>query len=159
MPVCETRTSEDVILNAGIRAVPAHGVRRSIRAQPSAAEGVALQYNRDVRPILAENCFPCHGPDSAARKADLRLDKREAAIEAGAIAPGDIEASELIARINADRSQGSDAPGRDHQDVEPETERRAQAVDCLGRSLSIALVSHSPCACRTTEAQESIVGP
>src|SRR5690348_2154815 len=44
----------------------------------SAAEGVALQYNRDVRPILAEYCFPCHGPDSAARKADLRLDKREA---------------------------------------------------------------------------------
>ena len=67
----------------------------------SAAEGVALQYNRDVRPILAENCFPCHGPDSAARKGELRLDKREAAIEAGAIAPGDIEASELIARINA----------------------------------------------------------
>ena len=63
--------------------------------------GSTLQYNRDVRPILAENCFPCHGPDSAARKADLRLDKREAAIEAGAIAPGDLEASELIARINA----------------------------------------------------------
>ena len=63
--------------------------------------GAGLQYNRDVRPILAENCFPCHGPDSAARKADLRLDKREAAVKAGAIAPGDIEASELIARITA----------------------------------------------------------
>ena len=48
-----------------------------------------LEYNRDIRPILAENCFACHGPDSAARKADLRLDRREAAIEAGAIAPGD----------------------------------------------------------------------
>jgi Protein of unknown function (DUF1553)/Protein of unknown function (DUF1549)/Concanavalin A-like lectin/glucanases superfamily/Planctomycete cytochrome C len=67
----------------------------------SAADRVTLQYNRDVRPILAENCFPCHGPDSAARKADLRLDKRDAAIEAGAIAPGDVEASELFARINA----------------------------------------------------------
>src|SRR5580698_5283487 len=60
-----------------------------------------LQYNRDIRPILAENCFACHGPDSAARKADLRLDRREAAIEAGAIAPGDAESSELLARINA----------------------------------------------------------
>ena len=59
-----------------------------------------LEYNRDIRPILAENCFACHGPDSAARKADLRLDRREAAIEAGAITPGDPEASELIARIN-----------------------------------------------------------
>ena len=67
----------------------------------SAGEGVTFTYNRDVRPILAENCFPCHGPDSAARKADLRLDKRDAAIAAGAIAPGDLEASELIARISS----------------------------------------------------------
>src|SRR5437879_12740879 len=36
-----------------------------------------LRYNKDVRPILAENCFPCHGPDSAARKAGLRLDRPE----------------------------------------------------------------------------------
>ncbi|MFI5458260.1 MAG: DUF1553 domain-containing protein [Isosphaerales bacterium] len=67
----------------------------------SAADRPGLEYNRDVRPILTENCFPCHGPDSAARKADLRLDRREAAIEAGAITPGDTDASELIARINA----------------------------------------------------------
>ncbi len=67
-----------------------------------AADRPTLEYNRDVRPILAENCFPCHGPDSAARKADLRLDRREVAIEAGAIAPGDPDSSELIARINAE---------------------------------------------------------
>ncbi len=67
----------------------------------SAADRGALEYNRDIRPILAENCFACHGPDSAARKADLRLDKRDAAVKAGAIAPGDTEGSELIARINA----------------------------------------------------------
>jgi hypothetical protein len=59
------------------------------------------EYNRDIRPILAENCFPCHGPDSAARKADLRLDRREVAVEAGAIVPGEVESSELITRINA----------------------------------------------------------
>ena len=58
-----------------------------------------LEYNRDVRPILAENCFACHGPDSAARKGDLRLDRREAAIEAGAITPGDPDGSEILARI------------------------------------------------------------
>lgn len=58
-----------------------------------------LEYNRDVRPILADACFACHGPDSAARKADLRLDKREAAIEMHAIAPEDPASSELIRRI------------------------------------------------------------
>jgi hypothetical protein len=61
-----------------------------------------LQYNRDIRPILAENCFACHGPDSASRKAGLRLDKRDAAIEAGAIAPGKPGESELVRRIGAD---------------------------------------------------------
>jgi hypothetical protein len=58
-----------------------------------------LEYNRDVRPILAENCFACHGPDSAARKADLRLDQREAAIAAGAISPGKADESELLRRV------------------------------------------------------------
>src|SRR5436853_6965962 len=61
-----------------------------------------LEYNRDIRPILAENCFACHGPDSAARKANLRLDRREAAVEAGAIAPGDVESSELVYRIESE---------------------------------------------------------
>ena len=61
-----------------------------------------LAYNRDVRPILAENCFACHGPDSAARKADLRLDLRDSAIEAEAFVPGDAEDSELVFRIEVD---------------------------------------------------------
>ena len=61
-----------------------------------------LQYNRDVRPILADKCFSCHGPDSASRQADLRLDQRQAAIDAGAISPGEPDDSELIARIFAD---------------------------------------------------------
>jgi len=60
-----------------------------------------LEYNRDVRPILAENCFACHGPDSASRKAGLRLDKREDAVKAKAIIPGKPEESGLIVRIHA----------------------------------------------------------
>jgi hypothetical protein len=60
-----------------------------------------IGFNRDIRPILSENCFYCHGPDSAARKADLRLDRREVAVKSGAIAPGDPDSSELVARIFA----------------------------------------------------------
>src|SRR5580698_9981100 len=58
-----------------------------------------LEYNRDIRPILAENCFACHGPDSASRKAGLRIDRRDDAIDAKAIVPGKPTESALIARI------------------------------------------------------------
>lgn len=64
-----------------------------------------LEYNRDVRPILSDKCFKCHGPDSGARKADLRLDVRESAIaehDGGwPIVPGHPEKSELIERVLA----------------------------------------------------------
>ncbi len=61
-----------------------------------------IEYNRDVRPILAENCFACHGPDSAARKAGLRLDQRDAAVKIGAIVPGKAKESALIEHIFSD---------------------------------------------------------
>lgn len=66
----------------------------------SAAEQ-PLDFNRDIRPILSENCFYCHGQDANKRQADLRLDVRDAAITAEAIVPKDAKASELIARINS----------------------------------------------------------
>ncbi|MCH2364719.1 MAG: hypothetical protein MK479_09100, partial [Planctomycetes bacterium] len=47
-----------------------------------------VDYNRDVRPILAEKCYPCHGPDKKTRKAKLRLDDLAAAVKSGAITPG-----------------------------------------------------------------------
>ncbi|MBY0228344.1 MAG: DUF1553 domain-containing protein [Gemmataceae bacterium] len=58
-----------------------------------------LGFNRDVRPILAENCFACHGPDKAARKAGLRLDNRDDALAAKAFVPGKPDESELVARV------------------------------------------------------------
>ena len=66
---------------------------------PFASADEPLQYNRDIRPILAEHCFACHGLDSVSREADLRIDLRDAAIESGAVVPHDARASELITRV------------------------------------------------------------
>ncbi|MGE5193399.1 MAG: DUF1553 domain-containing protein [Deltaproteobacteria bacterium] len=71
----------------------------------SAGAADKIEYNRTIRPILAENCFACHGPDSAARKADLRLDRRDEATKTDAVVPGDPAASEMIRRILSDDPQ------------------------------------------------------
>ena len=60
-----------------------------------------LEFNRDVRPILSENCFACHGPDKNSRKGKFRLDVKEEALKKEAFKPGDPNDSELIRRINA----------------------------------------------------------
>ena len=59
-----------------------------------------IDFIHDVRPILADHCFACHGPDAREREADLRLDVRDSAVEVEAIVPGDALASELVRRIN-----------------------------------------------------------
>jgi hypothetical protein len=68
------------------------------------AESAKLKYNRDVRPILNEKCFHCHGTDAGHRKGDLRLDLRDQAIKPAksgdiALVPGKPELSQLIARV------------------------------------------------------------
>ena len=61
----------------------------------------SVQYNRDVRAILTDNCFACHGLDTESREGDLRLDERSFAIESGAIVPNKPDQSELMSRITA----------------------------------------------------------
>jgi hypothetical protein len=72
-----------------------------VAAQAASGEAAAVDFNRDIRPILAENCFYCHGQDPAKREAGLRLDDRDAAVEAGAIVPGDPGASTMLERIHS----------------------------------------------------------
>lgn len=69
-------------------------------ALPAIAQEVP-RFNHDVRPILSDKCYPCHGPDKNTRKAGLRLDNREEALKAEAFVPGDALASALIKRITS----------------------------------------------------------
>ena len=65
----------------------------------TAAGDGAVGYNRQIRPILSDKCFLCHGPDQGTRKGKFRLDLAESALEKKAIVPGQPEQSELVKRI------------------------------------------------------------
>lgn len=72
-------------------------------ASPAWAEK-KLDFNRDIRPILSDNCFACHGPDKGKIKGDLRLDDRDLALKGGesdgpAIVPGKPDESSILGRI------------------------------------------------------------
>ncbi|HEX7449923.1 MAG TPA: PSD1 and planctomycete cytochrome C domain-containing protein [Pirellulales bacterium] len=83
-----------------------------------------LRYSRDIRPILAEKCFKCHGPDDNTREADLRLDRRDEAIAAGAITPGNGEASELVRRITSDDEHERMPPPASRKELSDEQKAR-----------------------------------
>jgi hypothetical protein len=75
-------------------------------ANPSHGAAAAVDFNRDIRPILSKNCFACHGPDKGSRLGRVRLDQRETAVRkskrGAAIVPGHPEQSEMARRITAD---------------------------------------------------------
>ena len=85
-----------------------------------------INFNRDIRPILSENCFYCHGQDGNKRQADLRLDVREVAIEVGAIVPKDAGASDLIARINSDDPDLMMPPPKANRTLSPKQKKLLQ---------------------------------
>ena len=75
----------------------------TITAQPQTAQPAPVNFDREIRPILSNNCFRCHGPDISSRIGGFRLDLREEALKPQAqgtpIVPGDPDHSELIARV------------------------------------------------------------
>ncbi len=83
------------------------------------------QFNRDVRPVLADNCFACHGPDSNKRKAGLRLDTKEGIFEKTAkrepaVVPGKLKQSELWSRITTTNLDDRMPPEDSHKELKPE---------------------------------------
>jgi hypothetical protein len=92
----------------------------------------AIDFNRDIRPILSENCFRCHGPDEGERKAKLRLDTRDGALKelrsgGHAVVPGHAAKSALVERITTADLKERMPP--------PQSKKRltAQQIDLLRR--------------------------
>ena len=95
---------------AAERVLCATVILAALLASPLSAAGKKLDFNRDIRPILAEHCFACHGPDEKKREADLRLDTRAGLFseinDIIPVVPGRPDQSEIILRItSADRDE------------------------------------------------------
>lgn len=80
----------------------------------------SISYNRDIRPVLADKCFLCHGPDAKSRQAKLRLDQAESALEKKAIVPGKPEESKLVSRIFNPAPDKVMPPPKSHKTLTPE---------------------------------------
>ena len=96
-----------------------------IGVRPMNAAESAVRYNRDVRPILSDNCFACHGPDANKRKAGLRLDTKEGLFEKTpkrepAIVPGKLKESELWSRITTTNLDDRMPPEDSHKTLTAE---------------------------------------
>jgi Protein of unknown function (DUF1549)/Protein of unknown function (DUF1553)/Planctomycete cytochrome C len=94
------------------------GLNCNTRAAPP-----AIDFNRDVRPVLSENCYYCHGQDGNKRQAELRLDVQGAAIESGAIVPNDPSSSELIQRIYSEDSDKLMPPAKSNRRLSAEQKK------------------------------------
>ena len=90
-----------------------------------AAAPVKIDFNRDIRPILSENCYTCHGPDANKLKANLRFDLKESAFgkaKSGeiAIVPGSPQKSEMIRRLTAKDPDDVMPPAKENKALKPE---------------------------------------
>ena len=89
-------------------------------AASSASAADPVEFNRDIRPILSDNCFYCHGNDASHRKAKLRLDIREEALKKEAFVPGKADASELVKRLFLTDPDEMMPPPDSHKKLTPE---------------------------------------
>lgn len=88
-------------------------------ATVAASESGPLEFNRDIRPILSENCYLCHGPDRNTRKGKLRLDQREEAVAKQALVPGKPDESHLLRRLLTKDPDEVMPPPDTHKKISP----------------------------------------
>jgi hypothetical protein len=111
MPVMKNRLITLFVVALGGWAAASHA------AEPPAPVPDTIQFNRDVRPILSDNCFSCHGPDANHRKAKLRLDLRDEALKKEAFVPGKPERSAIIERILTSNEDDLMPPRDSHKEL------------------------------------------
>ncbi|MDP7062245.1 MAG: DUF1549 domain-containing protein, partial [Planctomycetota bacterium] len=103
----ESSSGDSVLPDPANAAGALHSIAAKVNEATSEDQQDDVRYGRDIRPILSESCFLCHGPDVGTREADLRLDTFEGATRDlggyAAIVPGDLEASELWYRLTTHR--------------------------------------------------------
>src|SRR2546429_366853 len=90
----------------------------------------SISFNRDIRPIMSDTCFRCHGPDKSSRMASLRLDIREDALKplkdgVVPIVPGDPDKSAIVQRVFASTAAKRMPPQMAHKDL---TEKQKQMI-------------------------------
>ena len=108
--------------------------------QPTSKAASTLDFQREIRPLLSDNCFQCHGPDSDTRMAGLRLDRKETALEPRrrSIVPGKSAESLLYQRITATTLPPHAARAL-AQEPHARADRQAQDLDRPGRAMAGAL--------------------
>ena len=100
---------------------PLLAVFLALAASRASAAGPEVQFNRDIRPILSNKCFACHGLDAKKRKAELRLDTLDGATaqrkKGPAVVPGDLSTSQMWARITSGDKDFMMPPPESHKTI------------------------------------------
>lgn len=114
-----------LVLLIGVETLAQFSLYISITQPVVAQEKATIEFNRDVRPILSDKCFACHGPDAETVEGDLRLDIRQAAVDSEAIVPESPRTSELVRRIDSDDASELMPPPDSHKAL---TERERETL-------------------------------
>ncbi len=114
VPLRNNRIDCTVILPMRLRLISLSVIALAVSACAEAASA-PLSFNRDIRPILSDQCFRCHGADKSSRKGKMRLDLREEALAKEAFVPGKPDESELVKRIYTTNEDDVMPPADSHK--------------------------------------------